>query len=252
MQESSLGSSMEPNCEGLEKKLQYSFQDRALLKRALSHRSYCHEFARSSEEREDNERLEFLGDSVLQLVISHILSDYYPKADEGKLSKMRAFLVNVNGLTKVAKDIDLGLYLLLGKGEEVSGGREKNSILSSSYEALLGAVYTEGGFTTVFKTIAEHFKLYLKEASSAIVTGYDFKSLLQERAQEYFRATPSYEVENMEGPEHRRQFTVAVKLLSHEAQGKGESKKEAEQDAASLLLKTIEEKHAKSNALDSI
>ena len=246
---------MQLDYEVLEKSLCYSFVNKDLLGRALSHRSYCHEFSRrkTKEQRGDNERLEFLGDAVLQLAISHILLEKYPEADEGKLSKMRSFLVNANSLTEMAKSIELGSYLLLGKGEEVSGGKEKSSILSAAYEAVLGAIYMEAGFGVVFKIVAKHFQVYLEQAEGAIASGYDFKSLLQERARQYFCCMPSYEVKSIEGPDHRKLFTVTAKILSDMATGKGENKKEAEQAAAHSLLKIIEKKQIEDrNASHSI
>src|SRR3989344_6317871 len=175
----------------LETKIRYQFKDQGLLEKALSHKSKANEKRHKEGQREEihNERLEFLGDAVLQLVISDLLWDRFRDADEGKLSKMRSSLVNETALAEIARGIDLGSHLLLGKGELNSGGRNKNSILSSGYEAVLGAIYLEGGLEAAFATIEAQFADAIQAAESGAGLR-DYKSLLQERVQGDFRRSP--------------------------------------------------------------
>ncbi|RZA03820.1 MAG: ribonuclease III, partial [Proteobacteria bacterium] len=145
----------------LQKKLTYEFKDPLMLRRALSHKSFANEGRQRGNKEsfvtQHNERLEFLGDSVLGLIISDILCERFPDVDEGKLSKMRSYLVKEETLAKVARGLELGPYLLLGKGEESTQGRTKDSILSSGYEALLGAVYLDGGLPAAYTMVETHF-----------------------------------------------------------------------------------------------
>ena len=229
------------SCDSLGDHFSYRFLNKELLKEALSHRSYAHEYSskRLGERGFNNERLEFLGDTVLQLLISHILLEQYPDLDEGKLSKMRSTLVNASCLANIARNLNLGEYILLGKGEEASGGREKSSILSASYEALLGLVYLEGGLEAANHCVQKHFSCYLKSVKEA-VSVYDFKGLLQERVHREFHCSPKYVLKSEQGPDHQKIFTVGVEVASLRAFGKGESKKEAEQKAAQALFEALE------------
>ena len=226
----------------LEQKFHFRFKDKDLLYKALSHKSQANERRRKEDsvfERIHNERLEFLGDAVLQLVISDILWDRFREATEGKLSKMRSALVNEISLAEVARDIDLGVHILLGKGELNSGGRNKNSILSSSYEALLGALYVEGGLAAAYKTIERHFGRRLADID-VHAFARDYKSVLQERVQGEFRRSPVYKIQKEDGPDHRKTFDVIVSVGRLMAAGQGGSKKAAEQSAAKALLTLLD------------
>ncbi len=236
----------------LEEKLHYQFRDRALLQLALCHKSFANEGRKKGQTKEEfvhlhNERLEFLGDSVLGLVISDLLSEHFSDADEGKLSKMRSSLVNEDTLASLARKLDLGAHLLLGKGEDSTQGRDKSSILSSSYEAILGAIYLDGGFAAVHATGKVHFAELIANAMN-LSNQHDTKTILQEICQSKFRKSPTYKVVAEVGPDHEKEFEVMVKVGALERFGKGKNKKEAEQAAARFLLdhlsQTVEgEKH---------
>lgn len=229
----------------LEESLHYHFKDREILQLALSHKSHANEGRKRGLSKEDfvrvhNERLEFLGDSVLGLVISDFISERFPFADEGKLSKMRSSLVKEDTLARIARSIGLGEFLLLGKGEESTHGRDKDSILASTYEAVLGAIYLDGGLPSVFETARHHFdRLLSDEALSGLQQ--DTKTLLQELCQARFRKSPSYKVVSEEGPDHEKLFEVMVAMGEHKRYGRGRNKKEAEQAAARFLLETLRE-----------
>jgi len=213
----------------LETVLGYRFRDRSLLERALRHASWCNE--QQGERGEDNERLEFLGDAVLDLVVGDRLMRRYPQLREGELSVTRAQVVSENGLSEVAKQLDIGRWLLLGKGEEKSGGRTKPSILADAFEALNAAVYLDSGFEEAAGMVN---RLLAQRIETVEFKGfYDFKTRLQETSQARMRATPTYEVVQELGPDHDKRFVVAVKIGSDEwARAVGKSKKEAEQMAA--------------------
>jgi ribonuclease-3 len=218
----------------LQKKLGYRFKNLELSNQALCHRSYAHETPGLA--GQDNERLEFLGDALLGLTIGHLLMERRPEDSEGSLSRLRAAVVNENRLALVAREIELGSYLLLGKGEEQTGGREKYSILAASLEALVGAIYLDGGFKKAFRFISELFSRHL---SAAEKEGYlqDFKTKLQELAQEVLKATPRYVLTKEWGPDHNKVFGVKVLIQKRVAAvGAGKSKKEAEQKAAQKTL----------------
>jgi ribonuclease III len=224
----------------LESKLHYQFKDPKILQLALSHKSHANEGRRKGQTKEDfvllhNERLEFLGDSVLGLIISDLLSERFPTADEGKLSKMRSSLVKEETLARLARNLELGSHLHLGKGENSTQGRDKDSILSSTYEALLGAVYLDGGLSAAFDTAKQHFASLL-ESASALSATHDTKTQLQEICQSRFRKSPAYKVVNEAGPDHEKEFEVMVSVGSLSRYGKGRNKKEAEQAAARFLL----------------
>ncbi len=229
----------------LEQALHYQFKDREVLRLALSHKSHANEGRKKGVTKEDfvrlhNERLEFLGDSVLGLVISDFLSDRFPTADEGKLSKMRSALVKEETLANLARALKLGEHLMLGKGEETTQGRDKDSILASTYEAVLGAIYLDGGLPAVFNTARAHFEVLLADDSLASLQ-QDTKTLLQELCQARFRRSPVYQVVSEEGPDHEKLFEVMVQMGDFKRFGKGRNKKEAEQAAARFLLESLAE-----------
>ncbi len=211
----------------------YRFTDLRLLQKALIHSSYAFEQAQVGK---NNETLEFLGDAVLDLVIGHILIRRYPELREGDLTKLRAALVNETHLAGMARGIELGRFLCLGKGEDASNGRNKSSILSCGYEAVIGAIFEDGGYETV-SAFVERFFLPAIEGKKENLLIADAKSRLQEELQEAFNEAPSYHVDSEEGPSHMKVFSVSV-LFQGEVLGSGtaRSKKEAEQRAAASAL----------------
>ena len=221
----------------LEENLHYRFRDNSLLEEALRHSSYVNEQADGS--LRDNERLEFLGDAVLNLAVGHLLMQAYPEMREGDLSRIRANLVNETQLAEIARNLDVGPYLMLGKGELLTGGADKNSILANSVEALIAAVYSDGGFDAAFAMIATHFAHFIEKAPE-ITTGQDFKSRLQESVQGTIQELPSYRVVAATGPDHDKTFCVEMSVGDLRTQGTGKSKKLAEQDAARKALTLIE------------
>src|SRR3990172_4101531 len=223
--------------EDLAARLSYKFNDMSILEQALVHRSFLNE--KMDQNIKNNERLEFLGDAVLSTAISHLLIEKFPDADEGRLSKFRARLVNESTLAKLAMAIELGRFLLLGKGEELTGGRGKPSILSDAYEAVIAAVYLDGGFESAFSLVAGQFSFLIQDVSVADAS-MDYKTELQEQTQEIFKAAPGYRLISETGPEHNKVFEVEV-LINGErfGRGQGKAKKEAEQRAAMEGLEKI-------------
>lgn len=216
--------------EDLAPRLGYTFSKPELLENAFRHASYVNELVDPG--LQDNERLEFLGDAVLDLAVSHILMELYRDAREGDLSKYRAFVVNERGLYQVAKGLGLGEYLLLGKGEESTGGRDKPSILADTMEAVIGALYLDAGFGKTLEIVQTLFQPLLQKFDAGEAAD-DFKSLLQEYTQEAFKMRPEYLLVDESGPAHDRTFRVTVSLGGRAvAGGEGKSKKEAEQRAA--------------------
>ncbi|MEM9492127.1 MAG: ribonuclease III [Myxococcota bacterium] len=213
----------------LEEVLGHRFGDRELLLTALTHRSYANENGGSG--RTDNEKLEFLGDAVLDLTVGHMLMERYPKLREGQLSVTRSQVVSEDGLSDLARELGLGDWLYLGKGEHRSGGRFKRSILADAMEAVIAAVYLDGGFTAAWQLVARLFEDSLANVEK---TGfYDFKTRLQELAQARLKATPVYRVVDDSGPDHAKTFEVCVELAGREwGRARGPSKKRAEQLAA--------------------
>jgi len=212
----------------LEEVTGYRFKNPDLLKEALSHKS----FASESKSGLYNERLEFLGDSILAAVVAHQLYTEYPQEDEGSLSKKKAMLVSRPSLAAWAAEINLGAYLFLGVGEESSGGRIRHSLLSNALEALIGAIYLDGGYAA-----AEHFIRRWSSSRHGSPAETDYKSRLQEILQKRYKIPPQYAMVEAEGPDHDKTFRVAVmlgkKTLGH---GGGKTKKEAEQAAARNAL----------------
>jgi ribonuclease III len=222
-----------PELSMLEQTLGYRFTDLRLLQRALVHTSYAFENAFAGE---DNETLEFLGDAVLDLVVGEALYRQYPEMREGELTRLRAALVNETHLATMARNVDLGSFLSLGKGEDASSGRNKSSILSCAYEAVIGAIFEDGGYATVREFVLRFFVPAFDERREDMLIA-DAKSRLQEALQEQFNEAPSYRLDLEEGPSHQRIFTVSV-IFRETLLGSGSasSKKEAEQRAAAAAL----------------
>jgi ribonuclease III len=222
-------------------KLGYVFVEADLLIQAFTHASYVNEQPGVS--LKDNERLEFLGDAVLDLAISRILMEAFEEAEEGDLSKLRAMVVDEAGLCRVALDLGLGGYVRLGKGEAQSGGREKPSILADTMEALLGALYLDAGFDKSLEIIRTLFSPVLERLMQGAVFT-DFKSRLQEHTQQCLKSTPKYRLLEELGPAHDKTFRVEVTLTGRKlAEGEGKSKKEAEQNAAREALQCFTNGH---------
>ncbi len=224
------------NLSILETNLGYGFNNRGLLETALCHRSYVNENQASCES--DNERLEFLGDAVLGLCIARLLMEKSPLKKEGELSKLRSKLVSEPALAEMARFIDLGRFVRLGKGEALSRGCDKNSILSDAFEALMAAVFLDSGFDRVFSLIGDLFDESLEELLSSGKT-VDYKSALQELVQEKGGLPPQYVVVDETGPDHDKTFEISLCIFGVEARGFGKTKKAAEQDAARKTLKQL-------------
>jgi ribonuclease-3 len=221
------------NLKKLEKKLKTNFKNKKLLRQALTHKSYAH----MSGIKEDNERLEFLGDSVLNLVISEYLYHRYPAYDEGKLTKVKSSLVNRKSLLLWAKRLSLGDYLLVSEEEEAAGGRQRASLLSNALEAIIGAVYQDQDW--------EKAKKFIMGQISTLkgIRKVDYKSRLQEFIQKRYRILPEYKVKTESGPAHKKFFEIEVKVKSRIfGRGAGWSKKTAEQEAAKKALRKIKTK----------
>lgn len=223
---------------GIEQRLQYVFKDKNLLLEALRHSSYVNELA--DPQLRDNERLEFLGDAVLNLTVGHLLMRRYPDVNEGELSRSRANLVNESQLAKMARSFELGAYIQLGKGEIQTHGRKKSSILADTYEALIAAVYLDGGFDAAFRIIETNFLTSIDQMDAA-ANNFDYKSRLQEMVQLVHGAMPKYNITREDGPDHDKTFSITLKVLDVETQGIGKNKKAAEQDAARKALEILKE-----------
>jgi ribonuclease-3 len=223
----------------LENRLDYYFKDKAVLLEALTHRSFYHE----NPERADayNERLEFLGDSVLGFVIVEYLFFLDDNFSESVMAKAKSYLVKEAVLSEIARSISLGQYLRLGKGEEHTGGRTKKSLLADAFEALLGAVYIDGGYEPAQKLVLGLFR----EKVDAIIFSrefHDFKTELQEKTQLLFNSIPDYQIIKQEGEEHKKVFTVEVYIAGEKfGTGIGKSKKEAETIAAQEALSRFQQ-----------
>lgn len=218
----------------IEARLAVTFTDKALALRAVTHKSYCNEHKEL--QLEDNERLEFLGDAVVDLAIGHQLMQRFPVAAEGELSKLRALIVNEEGLGRIGRALKVGEVLLLGKGEELTGGRDKISLIADATEALIGALYLSDGMAAVMPVIERVFAEALAGVADG-KQGQDYKSLLQEGAQSQFKASPRYRVVGETGPDHEKIFEVEVAIGTETlARSTGRSKKEAEQAAAKDAL----------------
>lgn len=224
------------NLPDLEKNLNLDFKNKALLRQALTHRSYLNEHA--EEKLSSNERLEFLGDAVLEFVVSEILFTKFPKPPEGVLTALRAKLVCTESLAEMAKDLKLGEYLYLSRGEEKENGRKNQTLLANVFEALIGAIFQDRGIQTASEFIEKHFDPKISTLTANDLK--DPKSLLQEKIQRREKMTPYYKVLKELGPHHARVFTVGVYLSENKlGEGYGHSKQEAEEEAARAALKKI-------------
>ena len=231
---------MQHKLEEIQHKIGYQFQNKELLKSALMHSSYTNEM--HLPKYRCNERLEFLGDAVLELISSEFLFFHNQKTQEGELTRMRASMVCEPSLAFCAREIGLGDYLLLGKGEEVTGGRKRDSVTSDALEALIGAIYLDGGFASAKEFILrfvlndlEHKKLF-----------YDSKTILQELVQAHFEEMVSYHLIKEEGPDHNKKFTVEAHVGDEcYGEGSGRTKKAAEQEAAYHAILKFHEKDIK-------
>jgi ribonuclease-3 len=219
--------------QDLQKELGLSFSNAALLERCLTHVSY-----ERGREGRHNETLEFLGDAVLNLAISDLLMRRFPKKDEGDLSRMRASLVNAPVLAEKAARLNLGSLLRMGKGEERSGGREKESILAGAFEALLGGIYWEKGYEAARRFVERYFASDIGEKQVGIP---DYKTRLQEISQMIFHAPPTYRLVAESGPDHAKRFVTEI-VIAGQAMGRGEgrSKKQSEQQAAKAALQELQ------------
>ncbi len=223
------------NFENFEDKTKINFKDKKLLIQAFTHRSYINE--NPSEGLEHNERLEFLGDAVLELIITEYLYKKYPDKTEGDLTSYRAALVNANMLSEVANEIGMEEYLFLSRGEKKDKGKARQYILANVFEALVGAIYLDCGYDMAFLFLKKFLFKKIEEVMEKKLW-IDSKSLFQERAQEFEDITPSYKVLDEFGPDHDKIFIVGVYLEEELiAEGKGSSKQEAEQNAARHGLK---------------
>lgn len=240
----------------LEGKLKRSFHSPELLERALTHSSHAHESQLAAEH--DNELLEFLGDAVLGFVTSEALFERFPDRREGELSKLRAHLVSARHLVRAAKELDLGSFLLLGRGEEKSGGRSKSALLSDALEAVIAAIYLDGGMEAVrpfiVSRIVEPGLQSVAPQGAEVFKVTDYKSALQESVQAMGHPQPKYRVTKESGPDHKKIFTVELRVKSggakagtYVAQGEGRSKKDAEQRAAKQALEHLQQVHSESS-----
>ncbi|HXH38185.1 MAG TPA: ribonuclease III [Thermoanaerobaculia bacterium] len=226
---------MHADLSEFESRIGHTFQRRELLTRALTHKSYSHEAKNDS--LRDNETFEFLGDSVLGFVIGDLLFCRFPELDEGALSKMKAFLVSATSLAEKARVYGMGEVLFLGVGEEKSGGRKKDSLLANLFEAMLAAVYLDGGIDPVRQLIERTFMPDLEAIDEQNLLFQDYKTALQEQAQGSGLALPEYSVVGEVGPDHDKRFIVEVRVGNLVTRGEGSSKKEAQQQAAKHALR---------------
>lgn len=232
-----------PTLDDLEQTLGYHFRDRVKLERALTHRSWAYEQVGHNEEAQardlHNESLEFLGDSVLGLVAAQYLCEKHPSLSEGELSRMKHRLVSTQTLAKASTKLNLGAYLRIGVGEEKSGGRKKRGLLADVFEAVLAAVYLDGGTDEAFGFVHRALSEELEAADPEAAAAADFKTALQERLQANGGSTPQYNVLDTTGPAHRRTFYVEVNWETGSARGEGRSIKAAESVAASKAIEQL-------------
>jgi len=222
----------------IETRIGYRFRDRGLLEHALTHKSRAAEDVSGGVF--DNESLEFLGDAVLGLVVADALFRQYPTYDEGQKSKIKASIVSTQALARQAENIQLGEHLILGRGEEKTGGRFKQALLADAYEALIAAIYLDGGIDAAETFLRRELKNAIDAGASRDFVGQDYKSALQERVQALGRPLPEYRIAGEAGPDHRKVFSVEV-VVAGEVLGAatGRAKKEAEQEAARLALERL-------------
>jgi ribonuclease III len=227
-----------PPLTDIEQRIGFTFNDSGLLVHALTHKSYANE----NRVPYHNERMEFLGDAVLGLVISEYLMKACPDSTEGDLSRLRAAVVSEPALAAISREIGLGDHLLLGKGEDQTGGREKDSLLADCLEALIAAVYLDAGKDAADSLVIRLFEEAIKK-TSASGNSLDYKTALQELCQEQLKQLPEYRVVSETGPDHQKQFEMEVWIKGQlSGRGTGKSKKEAEQRAAKEALAMLSEK----------
>ncbi len=221
-----------------EEQMKLKFNDKELLKRSLTHRSFLNE--NREEELKNNERLEFLGDAVLELVISEYLFNEYPDRPEGELTSFRAAVVKTDSLAKISKKLGIGEFLLMSKGEEMTGGRDKEFLLANTFEAIVGALYIDQGYEACKKFLTKHL---IPQISTIVKYRLDIdsKTKLQEITQNKFKTTPVYKVTKEKGPDHDKTFTV-VAMIRGKIYGEGEgiTKQKAEDAAAGQALRKLE------------
>jgi ribonuclease-3 len=232
---------LDNNVSDFEQRIGYTFAGRELLRRALTHKSYSHE-AKELDVRH-NETFEFLGDSVLGFVIGDMLFRHFPTLDEGALSKMKAFLVSAPSLAAKARHYGMGDVILLGVGEEKTGGRKKDSLLANLFEAMIAGVYLDGGVEAARQLIERAFQQDIANIDQQDLLFQDYKTALQELAQGKGFPLPDYAVVDEVGPDHDKTFIVEVKLGSLLTRGEGSSKKEAQQQAARHALAEFGERY---------
>ncbi len=237
---------MEEEWEKLCNRLSYNFENTSILRQALTHKSFYP--TETGYNSINNERLEFLGDAILDFVISEMLMKNFPQLEEGGLSKFRASLVSESGLKKQAQDLDLGKCLLLGRGEEITGGRKKASLLANTFEALMAAIYLDSrkkfGIKKISSVINDLFLPHLPIDAESFITR-DYKSELQELVQKIFGIASTYQLIEEAGPDHEKEFTMAVFIKEQEfGRGIGSSKKIASQLAAEKALQKIKNEHS--------
>src|SRR4051812_47750197 len=221
--------------ESLQRAIGYRFRDRGLLEHAMTHTSRANEDVSGGVV--DNESMEFLGDAVLGFVIADVLFHEFPRFDEGQKSKTKAALVSTTTLARQAEQLQLGEHLLLGRGEEKTGGRRKQALLADTYEALIAAIYLDGGIEHARAFIGREFAALVAEVSQTGVAGQDYKSSLQELVQLRHGQLPEYRLLGTVGPDHRKLFQIAVVVNGALiAEASGSSKKEAEQEAAKMAI----------------
>ena len=224
------------NIEDFEQKIGVNFQEKDLLLLALTHRSYVNEH---KDTNSHNERLEFLGDAVLELITSDYLFNTYPDRTEGDLTSFRAALVRTESLANTAKEIGIGTYMRLSKGEEDTGGRDKSYLLANTFEAITGAIYLDQGYESARDFVYAHLLIKIEQIVEKR-SDIDSKTKIQEISQARYKVTPVYVVVEEEGPDHDKRFTVVVKINDREiGRGFGTSKQKAEEDAATKGLEYI-------------
>jgi ribonuclease-3 len=233
----------EPELDALEKTLDYRFGDRSLLQRAITHRSWAHEQVGPGEEekarRLHNEAFEFVGDSVLGLVVADYLFHIYPEVTEGELSRMKHRLVSTQTIARAAKRLGLGDFLRVGHGEEKTGGRLKRALLADVFEAVLAAIYFDGNFNAATDFVHHALGPELADADPETAAAADFKTMFQERLQAERQTTPQYSVIETQGPPHRRIFRVELNWDGGQVQGEGRTIKAAEIMAARRALEQM-------------
>ena len=233
----------------IEARIDYRFKDRGLLEHALTHKSRAAEDVSGGVA--DNESLEFLGDAVLGLVVADALFRQYPTYDEGQKSKIKASVVSTQALARQAEEIRLGDHLILGRGEEKTGGRFKQALLADAYEALIAAIYLDGGIEAAETFLRRELKEAIDAGAARNFVGQDYKSALQERVQALGRALPEYRSAGEAGPDHRKIFSIEVVVVGEVlGAASGKAKKEAEQEAARLAIARLEVEKWKSGKVE--